>query len=194
VTAISRAFQKIDTSPAPDLSVARALLEAYEARDETQAAFRDEMLAFIDAHPEDAHKRTCLTGHLTAACFLLDHAEERALLTHHAKLERWLQLGGHVDGDANLPAAAWREGTEESGIDGIELDPTPFDLDIHSIPARGAEPRHLHLDVRFLGRAPHGAVEVLSEESLELGWFRPDELSGLNTDPSVVRLFDLAFG
>jgi len=194
VTSISRAFQKIDTSHAPDLSVARALLEAYEARDAAQAAFRGEMLAFIGAHPEDAHKRSCLTGHLTAACFLLDDSEERALLTHHAKLDRWLQLGGHTDGDANLPAAAWREGTEESGINGIELDPTPFDLDIHSIPARGVEPEHLHLDVRFLGRAPRGAVEVVSEESIELGWFRPSEVAELNTDPSVVRLFDLAFG
>ncbi len=194
MTAISRAYQKVDTSPAPDLCIARALLKRYEARDAAQAAFRDEMLAFIDAHPEDAHKRTCLTGHLTAACFLLDHAEERALLTHHAKLERWLQLGGHTDGDANLPAAAWREGTEESGIDGIVLDPTPFDLDIHSIPARGDEPEHLHLDVRFLARAPLGASEVVSEESIELGWFRPDELTGLNTDPSVVRLFELTFG
>jgi 8-oxo-dGTP pyrophosphatase MutT (NUDIX family) len=152
------------------------------------------MLAFIDAHPSDAHERTCLEGHLTAACFLLDHAEERALLTHHAKLGRWLQLGGHVDGDSNLPAAALREGTEESGIDGILLDPRPFDLDIHSIPARGEEPEHLHLDVRFLGRAPEGAREVISEESLELGWFTPDELGGLNTDPSVTRLFDLTFG
>jgi len=194
VTASSRAFQKIDTSPAPDLSVARALLESYEARDSAQAEFRDEMLAFIEAHPENAHKRSCLTGHLTASCLLLDYAEERALLTHHAKLERWLQLGGHIDGDANLPVAAWREATEESGIDGIELDPAPFDLDIHNIPARGDEPEHLHLDVRFLGRAPEGAAEVVSEESIELGWFRPDELPGLNTDPSVVRLFDLTFG
>ena len=189
-----RAFQQIDESPAPDLEVARLLLESYLPRDEEQARFREEMLAFIDAHPADAHERTCIEGHLTAACFLLDHAEERALLTHHAKLGRWLQLGGHVDGDANLPAAALREGTEESGIEGILLDPTPFDLDIHSIPARGDEPEHLHLDVRFLGRAPAGAREVISEESLELGWFGPDELSGLNTDPSVTRLFDLTFG
>ena len=194
MTASSRAFQKIDTSRQPDLSVARALLEAYEARDSAQAAFRDEMLAFIGANPEDAHKRSCLTGHLTASCLLLDHSEERALLTHHAKLERWLQLGGHVDGDANLPAAAWREGTEESGINDIELDPAPFDLDIHSIPAHGDEPEHLHLDVRFLGRAPMGAVDVVSEESIELGWFRPDDLADLNTDPSVVLLFELAFG
>ena len=190
----SRAFQEIDTSPAPELHVARELLESYEPRDDEQARFRDEMLAFIDAHPSDAHERTCLEGHLTAACFLLDHAEERALLTHHAKLGRWLQLGGHVDGDSNLPAAALREGTEESGIEGILLDPKPFDLDIHSIPARGDEPEHLHLDVRFLGRAPEGAREVISEESLELGWFAPGDLGALNTDPSVTRLFDLTFG
>ena len=187
----SRAFQEIDTSPAPDLRVARELLESYAPRDEEQTRFRDEMLAFIDAHPRDAHERTCLEGHLTAACFLLDHAEERALLTHHAKLGRWLQLGGHVDGDSNLPAAALREGTEESGINGILLDPAPFDLDIHSIPARGDEPEHLHLDVRYLAIAPEGAQPKVSHESKEIRWVPIGEIDGLELDESVTRLIDL---
>ena len=180
--------------PDPDLAVARRILGGYRAPDREQKEVRARILAFIDAHPEDAHLRSCLEGHLTASTMLMDHAGERVLLTLHRKLGLWLQLGGHCDGDANLVGAALREAREESGIEGILLDPTPFDLDIHSIPARGDEPEHLHLDVRFLGRAPEGAREVISEESLELGWFRPDELSGLNTDPSVTRLFDLTFG
>jgi 8-oxo-dGTP pyrophosphatase MutT (NUDIX family) len=193
VAAIIRAFRAIEATRIADLSHARALLSDYPVRDTDQADFRRRMLAFIAEHPSDAHKRTCLTGHLTASCLLLDHAEERALLTHHAKLGRWLQLGGHLDSDANLPAAAWREATEESGIQGIEFDPTPIDLDIHTIPARGDEPEHLHLDVRFLGRAPAGAQEVRSEESLDLRWFGPNELDQIETDPSVRRLFSLAF-
>ena len=188
-----RSFQVIDETPVIDLSAARELITAYEPRDSSQSEFRDRILEFISEHPTDAHKRSCLSGHLTASCLLMDHAEERALLTHHAKLKRWLQLGGHVDGDANLPAGALREAREESGIPGIELDPKPIDIDIHSIPARGDEPEHWHLDVRFLGRAPREAKEVISEESIELGWFSLQEVSELETDPSVQRLFQLAF-
>lgn len=187
----SRSYQRIDQARVEDLEAARALISTYEPRDDAQAEFKERMLAFIAEHPQDAHKRSCLSGHLTASCLLLDHAEERALLTHHAKLGRWLQLGGHVDGDANLPAGALREAQEESGIPGIELDPTPIDIDIHSIPGRGDEPEHWHLDVRFIARAPQGAKEVISEESIELGWFSPADLEGLDTDPSVRRLFEL---
>ena len=176
-----------------DLAFARATLEAYLPHSPAQAAERDRMLAFLDAHPADAHLRSCLEGHLTASCLLLDARGERGLLTHHRKLGRWLQLGGHCDGDANLAHVAWLEATEESGIAGIEVDPTPVDLDFHVIPARPGEPEHLHLDARFLARAPAGAREVVSHESLELGWFGPDELSGIDTDGSVTRLFALAF-
>lgn len=171
---------------------ARRTIELYEPRDEQQARGRERILAFLDEHP-DALYRTCLAGHLTAAALVVDHAGERALLTHHKKLEKWLQLGGHVDGDGDLAAAALREAVEESGIGELEIDPRPIDLDVHSIPEHGDEPEHLHLDVRFVARAPRGAREELSEESIELGWFAPDELGRIEVDDSVARLFRLAF-
>lgn len=175
-----------------DLAIARGLLLDYAPRDAHQARERERMLAFLGEHPRDAHRRTCLPGHLTASCLVLDHAGERALLTFHAKLRRWLQLGGHCDGDANLPGVALREACEESGILDLEIDPRPLDLDIHPIPARPGEPAHLHLDTRFVVRAPRGATLVLSEESLELRWFTRSELGSIETDDSVRRLFDLA--
>ena len=70
----------------------------------------------------------------------------------------------------------------------------PIDLDIHPIPARGAEPEHLHLDTRFLVVAPRGAVEQLSDESHALAWVAPHELAALSADESVRRLFRLVFG
>lgn len=179
--------------PAPDLALARTTVAGYRAEDEAQARERDRILEFIDRHPDALH-RSCLTGHLTASSLILDARGERALLTHHRKLRRWLQLGGHCDGDANLAGVAWREATEESGIGGLSIDPRPVDLDVHPIPARPGEPRHLHLDVRFIVHAPDGATESASEESLELGWFRPGELSAIDTDDSVHRLFRIAFG
>lgn len=175
------------------LDTARALLEAYLPRDERQARFRREMLAFLEAHPRDAHARTCIPGHLTASALVLDAAHERALLTHHKKLNRWLQLGGHCDGDSNLPAVALREAREESGIEGLLIDPRILDLDIHVIPPRAGEPEHLHLDTRFVVHAPRAAREVASDESNRLAWISPSELAALETDESVRRLFRLSF-
>jgi len=176
-----------------DLALARTILEHCATRDEEQRATRDRMLAFLERHPHDAHLRSCLAGHLTASALVIDESRGQALLTFHRKLGRWLQLGGHCDGDANLPGAALREACEESGIAELATDPTPIDLDIHTIPARPGEPEHLHLDTRFLVYAPAGARETLSEESLSLRWFGPAELGPIETDDSVRRLFTLAF-
>lgn len=176
------------------LGSARALVEAYLPRDERQARFRREILSFLLEHPADAHLRTCQPGHLTASALVVDARHERALLTHHRKLNRWLQLGGHCDGDSNLAAVALREACEESGIEELEIDPRLIDLDIHPIPARANEPEHLHLDARFLVFAPPGAREVVGDESHRLAWISPAELPALDVDESVRRLFRLAFG
>ena len=181
-------------APTDDLSRAFHLLDHYEPVDRAQEDFQRRMLDLIERHPQDAHRRTLLEGHLTASALVVDARFERALLTHHRKLGRWLQLGGHCDGDANLAHVALREATEESGIPDLAVLPTPIDLDIHAIPARGSEPEHFHYDTRFLVVAPPGAIEVLSEESHALRWLASGELASLSADASVRRLFQLVFG
>ncbi len=177
-----------------DLAVARRILAEWKPPSEEQARTRDRILAFIDEHPRDAHLRSCVPGHLTASALVLDASGERTLLTHHKKLGRWLQLGGHCDGDPDLARVALREATEESGIEGLAIDAVPIDVDVHTIPARRDEPEHLHLDTRFLVRAPAGARERRSEESNALHWFTPQEAESLETDDSVRRLLRTAFG
>lgn len=176
-----------------DTAAARELLAGWSAPDESRARERDRIVAWIDRHPDDAHRRERIEGHLTASALVVDPVRGKALLTHHRKLGRWLQLGGHCDGDANLARAALREASEESGIQDLRVDPTPIDVDVHVIPARGTEPEHLHLDTRFLVVAPGGARETVGDESLALRWFDPRELEDLATDESVRRLFRLVF-
>ena len=176
-----------------DRAPVRQLLVEYREAHPAEQEVADRFLAFVDAHPDVLH-RTCLAGHVTASCWILNPEGTECLLTHHRKLGRWLQLGGHVDGNANLLAGAVREVQEESGILELHVHPVPVDLDIHPIPARGDEPAHLHLDVRYLLRAPKGAREIVSEESHALGWFSPTELAEIDTDESVQRLFRVAFG
>lgn len=163
-------------------------LAAYAARFPAERAVSERFTAFVVAHP-DCFERTCVPGHVTGSAWVVSHDRARFLLTHHRKLGRWLQVGGHSDGDPDTAAVALREATEESGISGLVLATSePLDLDAHEIPARGDEPAHIHYDVRFLVVAPPDATIAISEESLDLRWFASDAPLAVASDESVARL------
>lgn len=151
-------------------------------------AARDEVLAFVDEHPDALH-RSCAPGHLTGSALVYDPAGDRFVMLHHAKLRKWLQPGGHADGDANLAAVARREAEEETGIAGLRVVVPPIDVDVHLV-APPKEPPHLHHDVRFLVLAPAGAEVAGNHESTALRWCRADQLDELGVDDSVRRLVD----
>jgi 8-oxo-dGTP pyrophosphatase MutT (NUDIX family) len=171
--------------PALDAAVARVVVAGCAS-----SPHRDHILEIIDSR-SDVLERTCRPGHLTGSALVLDAAGERTCLLLHRKLGRWLQPGGHADGDANMAAVALREATEETGIPGLRVDPVPVDLDVHEVDPPG-EDAHLHLDVRFLVVAPPGTEPVGNHESTALGWFTPDEMAGLEPDVGMVRLLAAA--
>src|ERR1043165_802932 len=71
------------------------------------------ILAFVHDNP-DCLERSNLAGHLTASAFVIDRERRHLLLIHHKALGRWLQPGGHADGDPDLRAVARREVSEET--------------------------------------------------------------------------------
>ena len=154
----------------------KRLLEEYAAASPEQAALRAQFLGFVAAHP-DCCRRELAIGHVTGSALLLDHRGERVLLTHHRKLDRWLQPGGHADGDTDLAAVALRECEEESGLPGLRVEPAVFDLDRHWIPERPGEPGHWHYDVRFVVHAGLEQDFQVSAESHALAWFSLKEVA-----------------
>src|ERR1700760_4051222 len=137
---------------------------------------RQRMLELLHTR-SDCFRRDAFPAHFTGSALVLAADGSKVFLHHHRKLDRWLQFGGHCDGDPDVVQVALREATEESGITGlIVASARPFDLDIHEIPAHGSEPAHFHFDVRYMLVAPEGAEAVCSAESHELRWFTPAEM------------------
>lgn len=169
------------------LAAAVEAVSAYRPDTDDQHRLQQRILAFCDHHPDALH-RSCLEGHLTGSALVVDPSRRATLLIHHVKLDRWLQPGGHVDGDGDLAGAALREATEEVGIDGLQVCEPAIDLDIHEIPERGEEPAHLHLDVRFLVLAPHGADPTINHESLDARWVTIDDPDQLIASTELRRL------
>jgi 8-oxo-dGTP pyrophosphatase MutT (NUDIX family) len=165
-----------------------AELRAYAPSDSREAAMRDRLVAFVAAH-DDAFDRALEIGHVTASAWIVDPTRTRALLTHHRKLGKWLQLGGHVDGDPDVRGAALREAREESGLTSLRfIADAIYDLDVHPIPARPGEPAHDHYDVRFALEADPDEPLVVTAESKELAWLPIDALAEYGADDSVLRL------
>ncbi len=166
----------------------RSLVTAAPGPDAARAA----MLQFLDDHP-DALDRACRDGHFTASAAVINATSRAALVVFHRKLQRWLQPGGHADGDADLARVARREAEEETGIAGVRVVGGPIDLDVHVIPARPGEPEHLHLDVRFVVATPPGAQPTLNHETEAFRWVTAAELDDPSLDASTRRLLAAAF-
>lgn len=133
--------------------------------------------------------RSTSPGHLTGSALVFNHDATKTLLLFHTKLQRWLQPGGHADGEANLARVALKEATEETGIDGLEIVDPAIDLDIHNV-AKPGDPEVLHYDVRFLVFAPEGAKPSGNHESQDIRWVGFDELEPYGLDAGHHRLIE----
>ncbi len=151
------------------------MLSIWTPPNHDQDALRHAFWGFLAART-DATERACVPGHLTASAVVLSADRTQTLLTLHPRVGRWLQLGGHCESeDTTMAGAALREATEESGIDGLVLDPVPIHLDVHPITCSLGVPTR-HFDVRYRVVAPAGAVPVISTESRDLRFWPLSDL------------------
>ncbi len=165
-------------------------LSEYASRHPEESAV---IMRFTDFVRTEARcfERSLAQGHITGSAWVVNADGSEILLTHHKKLNRWLQLGGHADGEADVLRVAMTEAEEESGlVDFTHIGLGIFDIDIHPIPERKGEPEHLHYDVRYVLRANGSTDYVVSDESHDLRWVRPDEVKTLTTEPSMMRMVE----
>lgn len=164
------------------------LLRVYQNTYPQESPTVTRYITFVESHG-DCFERTQLAGHVTGSAWLVNTHGTHVLLTHHRKLDRWLQLGGHADGHTDVLEVALKEAREESGIQGIHaLDTQLFDIDIHEIPARKNEPAHFHYDARFVLQVSGSESFTVSDESHALEWIEIPGLAQLTDDESMLRM------
>jgi len=163
------------------------LVSAHKPIDSLESEHTRNTLEFLNRH-EDCVSTANRSGHVTASSWILSPDRTKTLLTHHKKLNRWLQLGGHIEDDSTIHDAALREAKEESGNIYINLiSETIFDIDVHLIPARKNIPSHYHYDIRFLCQADSTHLQI-SDESNKLAWVALTDVPELLSDESVLRM------
>ncbi len=177
-----------------DLSEVFQILDEHQPADEKEKADVALIRRMAEAHP-DLLSKECEPGHITGSALIIDLKNGRYLLHYHKSLNKWLQFGGHGEGEADPAETAMREAVEESGLTDLRffpaVSPRPLDIDVHTIPAKNGQPEHLHLDFRYLLATEKTEPQRLDKkESGRFRWFRFDQLSDLEprVDPGLFRL------
>lgn len=163
-------------------------LHAHRPHDAHEARMLEELTRFVEAN-SNCFDRSLQIGHVTGSAWITDLERTHVLLTHHRKLDKWLQLGGHADGNPDVLQVAILEAQEESGLEEVTpITESIFDVDVHLIPARGDVPEHFHYDVRFLLQADRNRPLTVSGESKDLAWVDLTQVAALNAEASLLRM------
>ncbi len=163
-------------------------LKNYKPFDDEEKLMLEKFIFLVETN-KDCFQSYCYPEHITACAWIIDKNYSHLLFTHHKKLDKWLQLGGHADGEENLLNVATREAKEESGLTSIEVITRDiFSIDIHPIPARNDVQSHYHYDVRYFFKADKNEKLVVSSESKDLKWLPISQIELYNNDRAVLRM------
>ena len=89
------------------------LLKNHQPSTTEEIQFKQQMIEFVKQNP-DCFERSLLIGHVTGSAWIVDKSRQFTLLTHHRKLDKWFQTGGHCDGDSDVLNVALKEAQEET--------------------------------------------------------------------------------
>lgn len=164
-------------------------LRAYKPIDAAEESHHRAIMAHL-VHSKNPFSRARFQpGHITASLFIVDPKSKKILLHHHRRLDRWLQMGGHLEASESPSAAALREGREESGLADLTLLVAGiFDVDVHPIPGHKGDPGHFHYDVRYLAATGKPkSIAMDAAESKALAWVDLDKAIALMDEEASTR-------
>lgn len=169
-------------------------LKNYTPSDANEEESRRKIITFIE-HDKQCFEHDNALGHVTGSAFVVNSTYTHTLLTHHKKLDMWVQFGGHSDGESDTFAVAKREAHEESGLK--NLSPSAqcigiFDVDVHTIPEHNGKKAHDHFDIRILLIADMNEPLLVSRESHDIQWIKLSDAHSYNTQPSFLRMIEKA--
>ena len=177
-------------------------LERYQPENSADQEQALRVIEFVENNP-NCFSRDLLSGHVVGSAWILNKDKTKALLTHHLKLNKWLQLGGHSDDNPDTLDVAYREAQEESGLKSvIALSPEIFDIDVHPYPARDRkvgdqiihEPEHFHYYIRFAFTADdQETITTQEEESKSVQWVALQDIPQFTKEEATLRLIRKTF-
>jgi 8-oxo-dGTP pyrophosphatase MutT (NUDIX family) len=167
------------------------ILKHYEPQSEPEKLYKSQMLELYEAKGQLAFLRKSLNAHFTASAWIINPETDTVLLIQHKKLNKWLQPGGHADGEVNLEKVARKEAFEETGLINLQLASNSiFDIDIHLIPKNNQVPEHQHYDVRFVYFCRNTEETQINSESINFQWLNIEDVKKLSNEPSVLRMVE----
>jgi len=177
-----------------DLKIFENLIKEFEPTGKKETADKKKLFEFFISNGlESFNNENYSDGHITGSAFVFDPIEDKLLLLHHKKLNKWFQPGGHSDGSPDIIATAQRELFEETCVKEFTTNSKIFDIDIHKIPAReGKNPEHLHYDVRFLFLTDSNLELIFNDlETRDLKWVETKNMFGFTTkDEAFERIYN----
>ena len=168
------------------------LLRSHRTRFMDEAAYIRRAITFVEEH-EEIFYRELWPAHVTGSAWVVSPDRSRVLMMHHRKHDQWFQPGGHADGDADILRVALRETAEETGMEPSQvrlLSTEVFDVDIHAIPVIGGEPRHEHIDIRFLVEIDDSLEVPGNDESHDVIWVDLYNVTHYNSNRSTYRMLE----
>lgn len=145
---------------------------------------------FVLRH-DNCFDRSLAPGHVTGSAWVINPARTHVLMLHHVKLDRWLQPGGHADGDPDILRVVLKETAEETGVDLARIRlvcEEVFDVDVHTVHASVHDPRHEHFDIRFLVEIDDRLALPGNDESHQIAWIPLEEVARFNNARSFHRM------
>ncbi|MFZ2586839.1 MAG: NUDIX hydrolase [Alphaproteobacteria bacterium] len=138
-------------------------------------------LEYLRHHSRAFWRDEFVPGHLTSSAWIVNPSRTKVLMMYHKYIQKWLQFGGHADGNPNLVEVALKEASEETGLDislfEVLMNEAIFDVAIVPVPAnpKKNEPDHVHFDIRFLLELDDAIPLPENPEGLDVRWLEFNE-------------------